>query len=145
MDISLEFLTQQLKGKDIRPSYQRIKVLEYLYKKGGHPTADEIFHELSAVIPSLSKSTIYNTLNTFVQAGLVRDIDIDKIENRYDIMLSNHGHFQCTSCGTIYNFNVTIDQVPIDGLNEFEITQKNVYFKGLCPACIKKSINEKKE
>jgi hypothetical protein len=41
------------------------------------------------------------------------------------------------TCGTIYNFKVNIDQVPIDGLNQFEITQKNVYFKGLCPNCLK--------
>jgi len=144
MDITLEFLTQQLKGKGIRPSYQRIKVLEYLYQKEGHPTVDEIFHALSAVIPSLSKSTIYNTLYTLVEAGLVRDVDIDRIENRYDIILSSHGHFQCNTCGKIYNFNVIIDQVPVDGLEEFEITQKNVYFKGLCPACNKQIKNEKR-
>ena len=144
MDISLDFLTQQLKGKGIRPSYQRIKVLEYLYQKEGHPTVDEIFHALSAVIPSLSKSTIYNTLYTLVEAGLVRDVDIDRIENRYDIVLSSHGHFQCNICGKIYNFKVIIDQVPVDGLEEFEITQKNVYFKGLCPACNKQIKNEKR-
>jgi len=137
MDFSLEFLTRQLKGKDIRPSYQRIKVLEYLYKKGGHPTADEIYHELSNDIPSLSKSTIYNTLYTLVDAGLVHDVEIDKNENRFDITLSDHGHFQCKACGMIFNFEITIDQVPVVGLDQFEITQKNVYFKGLCPACSK--------
>ncbi len=119
-------------------------MLEYLYQKEGHPTVDEIFHALSAVIPSLSKSTIYNTLYTLVEAGLVRDVDIDRIENRYDIVLSSHGHFQCNICGKIYNFKVIIDQVPVDGLEEFEITQKNVYFKGLCPACNKQIKNEKR-
>jgi Fur family transcriptional regulator, peroxide stress response regulator len=95
MDVSIEFLTEQLKGKDIRPSYQRIKVLEFMYHVGGHPTADEIFRALSADIPSLSKGTIYNTLHTLVEAGLVRDVGIDETEKRYDITLSNHGHFQC--------------------------------------------------
>ena len=145
MDVSIEFLTEQLKGKDIRPSYQRIKVLEYMYRTGGHPTVDEIFSALSAEIPSLSKGTIYNTLHTLVEAGLVRGVDIDETEKRYDITLSNHGHFQCEACGTIYNFKVIIDQVPIDGLDQFEITQKNVYFKGLCPNCLKQSKSAEKE
>jgi Fur family transcriptional regulator, peroxide stress response regulator len=144
MDVTLEFLTEQLKNKNIRPSYQRIKVLEYLYLKGGHPTVDEIFRSVSVDIPSLSKVTIYNTLHTLVDAGLVRVVDIDETEKRYDITLTNHGHFQCEACGTIYNFQVNIDQIPIDGLNQFEITQKNLYFKGLCPNCLKRSTNDKR-
>lgn len=136
MNVSIEFLTEQLKSKKIRPSYQRIKVLEYMYQKGGHPTVDEIFQALSASIPSLSKVTIYNTLHTFVEAELVRVVDIDGVEKRYDITLTNHGHFRCEACGTIYNFQVNIDQVPVERLDQFKITQKNVYFKGLCPNCL---------
>jgi Fur family peroxide stress response transcriptional regulator len=139
MDIRLEFLTEQLKSKGIRPSYQRIKVLEYLYQKGGHPTVDAIFCALSADIPSLSKVTIYNTLRTLVEAGLVQVVDIDDTEKRFDITLTSHGHFQCEACGTIYNFQVNIDQIPIDGLDHFEITQKNIYFKGLCSNCLSQS------
>jgi Fur family transcriptional regulator, peroxide stress response regulator len=145
MDISIKFHTEQLKSKGIRPSYQRIKVLEYLYQKGGHPTVDEIFRALSADIPSLSKVTIYNTLHTLVEAGLVQVVDIDETEKRFDITLTSHGHFQCKACGTIYNFQVNIDQIPIDGLNQFEITQKNIYFKGLCPNCLAQSNSRKKE
>jgi Fur family transcriptional regulator, peroxide stress response regulator len=145
MDVSIEFLTEQLKSKDIRPSYQRVKVLEYMYHKGGHPTVDEVFRALSADIPSLSKGTIYNSLHTFVDAGLVQVVDIDETEKRYDITLTSHGHFQCEVCGTIYNFQVNIDQVPIDGLNQFEITQKNIYFRGLCPNCLDLPISRKKE
>jgi Fur family peroxide stress response transcriptional regulator len=136
MDVSIEFLTNQLKSKGIRPSYQRIKVLEFMHQKRGHPTVDEIFRALSADIPSLSKVTIYNTLRTFVETGLLRVVDIDDGEKCYDITLSNHGHFQCEVCGTIYNFQVNIDQIPIGGLEEFMIKQKNVYFKGLCPNCL---------
>jgi Fur family peroxide stress response transcriptional regulator len=138
MDISIEFLTKTLTNRGIRPSYQRIKVLEYLYRKGGHPTVDEIFRALSPEIPSLSKVTIYNTLHTFVDAGMARVVDIDDSEKRYDVTLSNHGHFLCESCGTIFNFSVDIDQIPIQGLSKFEIKEKNIYFKGLCPNCVSK-------
>lgn len=136
MDISIEFLTGQLNRSRIRPSYQRVKVLEYMYLNAGHPTVDEIYRALSASIPSLSKVTIYNTLHTFVKTGLLREVHIDGTEKRYDLNLDNHGHFQCEACGSIYNFQVNIEQYPVQGLDEFKIKEKNVYFKGLCPNCI---------
>ena len=139
MNVPIESLIEQLTGKGIRLSFQRIKVLEYLYQKGGHPTVDEIFRTLSPDIPSLSKVTVYNTVHTLVDAGLVRVLDIDDTEKRYDVTLSNHGHFKCNRCGTIYNFQVEIDRVPIEGLDRFEITQQNVYFKGVCPNCLNES------
>ena len=139
MNASFTLLTNKLSGRGIRPSYQRIKVLEYLYQKGGHPTVDEIYRALSPEIPPLSKVTIYNTLHIFAEAGLVRIVDIDDAEMRYDITLSDHGHFQCEACGTIFNFDVDIDQIPIEGLNQFDITKKDIYFRGLCPNCITQS------
>jgi Fur family transcriptional regulator, peroxide stress response regulator len=145
MEISFQSLTKQLTSMGIRPSYQRLKVLEYLYKKGGHPTVDEVFRALSPEIPSLSKVTIYNTLHTFVNKGLARLVDIDGAELRYDITLANHGHFLCESCGTIYNFEVDIDQIPVGGLAQFRVNQKNIYFKGLCPNCLSASYETKKE
>jgi len=48
--------------KDIKPSYQRIKIFEYLYHEMNHPTADVIFKNLVNDIPTLSKTTVYNTL-----------------------------------------------------------------------------------
>ena len=135
LSVSIQTLTNLLALNGIRPSYQRLRVLEYLHQKKGHPTVDEIFHSLSPDIPSLSKTTIYNTLHTFVEAGLVRLVSINDDEMRYDILISDHGHFQCEACGTIYDFEVDIDCIPIYELDRFEIKEKNVYFKGLCPSC----------
>jgi Fe2+ or Zn2+ uptake regulation protein len=145
METSIESLSNLLKGKGIRPSYQRVKILEYLYRKGGHPTADEVFRTLSPEIPSLSKVTIYNTLHTFIEAGLVRVVDIDESEMRYDVILSNHGHFLCETCGTIYNFKAEIDQLSFEDLNSFMIKEKNIYFKGLCPNCFNNPSEIEKE
>jgi len=141
MGLSSEALADKLHRKGIRPSYHRIRVLEYLYQqKEGHPTADEVFDALSRDIPSLSKTTVYNALHTFVEAGLTRVVDIDEVEARYDITLSDHGHFKCTACGAITNFAVDIDRMTISGLDQYHINEKNVYFKGLCPNCMNQQI-----
>jgi len=143
MEITTEFLTDELTKRGIRASYQRIRVLACLYQKDAHPTVEDIFQALSPEIPSLSKATIYNTLHTFIDAGMVRIVGIDDTETRYDIMLYNHGHFKCEACGAISNFEIPIDDVPVTGLKEYEIKEKNVYFKGLCPSCLNKLKSKK--
>jgi len=131
----IAFLKNELSSKCLRPTYLRLRVLESLHQGGTHPTVDEIYRVLLPEIPSLSKATIYNSLNTFVEVGLVRTVGIDGSQMRYDITLADHGHFQCEACGTIVNFAIDIERVLIDELSPFEIHEKNVYVKGFCPNC----------
>lgn len=136
MGLSSESLADILHRKNLRPSYHRIRVLEYLYRqKDGHPTVDEIFDALSPEIPSLSKTTVYNTLHNLVEAGLARAVSIDGVQTRFDGTVSSHGHFKCDSCGAIINFPIDFDRLAIAGLDEFDVTQKDVYFRGQCPEC----------
>ncbi|MFW0968438.1 MAG: Fur family transcriptional regulator [Thermacetogeniaceae bacterium] len=84
MDPTFENLKQELKKKNISLSYQRLKVLEYLTQNRCHPTVEQIFTELQKEIPTLSKTTVYNTLRILAEAGLVKVITIDERESRYD-------------------------------------------------------------
>lgn len=129
-------LSNELKKRGIRPSYQRIKVLDYLMHNQCHPTVDQIFNDIKNSVPTLSKSTIYNTLNLFNKSKLVRVINIEDNETRYDTIIKNHGHFKCDSCKTIYDFSINIDDFTTEELNNFVINDKNVYFKGICPRCL---------
>jgi len=129
-------LSTTLINNYIRPSFQRIKVLEYLIKNQFHPTVDRIFKDLQNEIPTLSKSTVYNTLDLFVSVGLVRVLTIEDNETRYDIVTENHGHFKCEECGAIYNFKVDIDLLTTDELTGFKVQDRNVYFKGVCSKCL---------
>ena len=137
MKPSFEDLKQELKIKNINLSYQRLKVLEYLSQNQCHPTVEQIYTDLQNDIPTLSKTTVYNTLRILVDAGIVRVITIEDNETRYDIEVENHGHFKCESCGTIYNFSIDIDSLTSVDLDNFRISDKNVYFKGICPRCFR--------
>ncbi len=136
MDPTFENLKQELKKKNISLSFQRLKVLEYLTQNRCHPTVEQIFTELQKDIPTLSKTTVYNTLRILAEAGLVKVITIDERESRYDIDTEDHGHFKCESCGTIFDFPIDIDFMIPEGLSNFKINDKNVYFKGICPRCL---------
>ena len=78
-------------------------VLQYLQNNPCHPTADMILSEIRHDVPTLSKSTVYKTLNTFVDANILREITIEDNEIRYEYNLFDHGHFKCEKCGRIRN------------------------------------------
>lgn len=137
MNKTFDELTNKLKEKNIRLSHQRLKVLEYMSSNRTHPTVDQIYSDLQKEVPTLSKTTIYNTLNTLMDAGLVKLVNIDNNETRYDAITDDHGHFKCESCGEVFDFDLDFNLFSIEGLNNFEVNHKDVYFKGLCPGCIK--------
>ena len=129
-------ITTELVNKNLRPSIQRIKILEYLIKNQCHPTVEQIFKDLQSEIPTLSKTTIYNTMNLFLKVGLVKVLTIEDNETRYDIITETHGHFKCGECGAISNFNIAIESIEIEELIGCKIVEKNVYFKGVCSKCL---------
>lgn len=141
MKANYENLVRELKNKKIRLSHQRLKVLEYLNENRTHPTVDEIHRDLYKEIPTLSKTTIYNTLNALVEAGMVRIVSLGNNESKYDIVREDHGHFKCESCGEIYDFEVKMESLELDELQNFKVHKKDVYFSGLCPRCLNKAKN----
>lgn len=141
---TIKQITERLKSNKIQPSLQRIKILEYLENHPVHPTADAIYHDLKPEIPTLSRSTVYNTLDLLHHAGLIRIISIDQGEKRYDAVVADHGHFRCEICGRITNFAVEMDNIAPASLDGFLIQDKNIYFKGVCAPCLE-SNHQKRE
>lgn len=141
MNQEIDYFVKMLAEKNIKPSYQRIKILQYINENLNHPTIDNIFNSLIKEIPTLSKATVYNTMELLKGASLVKVINIENNETRYDSKVHNHGHFKCESCGTIYDFEVDIDNLVVKSLEYFKINDKNIYFKGICAKCQEKNKN----
>lgn len=137
-----ENLTSELKEKHIRLSHQRIMVLDYLNRNHTHPTADQIYLALQKEIPTLSRTTVYNTLNSLAEAKMVHTLTIGSHEKRYDIVTETHGHFKCEKCGMIVDFSVNPDSISLSELQGYQINQKNITIIGICPKCINnKTVN----
>jgi Fe2+ or Zn2+ uptake regulation protein len=127
-----------LTENEIKPSYQRIKIFEYLYQEMNHPTVDLIYKTLAPEIPTLSKTTVYNTLKLFVDKGITSTVTIENNEVRYDAELTLHGHFKCNICGVIVDVPLNIQQLKLNELEHFKIEETNVYLKGKCNKCLTK-------
>lgn len=133
--LSVQKISDKLLKQNIKPSFQRIKIYEFLLNNNIHPNIEIIYNNLSSKIPTLSKTTIYNTLKNFEKKGLIMSVNIDEKEIRYDAILKTHGHFKCEKCGKIYDFDYNHDKLKINGLPEFEITKTDLNIKGVCPKC----------
>ncbi len=128
-------VAKYLRQMGIRPSVQRIQIFEYLQHSDNHPTVDEIYRQLSPDVPTLSKTTVYNTLGLFVEKGIVLQISIDGAESRYDARVDNHGHFMCERCGEVVDFTADFSNIVGEELAGCTINQKHLYIKGICSSC----------
>lgn len=128
-----------LKSKGIKPSYQRLKIYSFLVEHKIHPTVDIIYKNLCSEIPTLSKTTVYNTLNLFIEKKLVQKLIIEETETRYDTNTSMHGHFKCEKCGEVCDIFLDDDILLSKKLQGFKINETHIYFKGLCQKCSTKA------
>ncbi len=138
-EMKIDNIGDFLKSKNIKPSFQRIRIFEYLMNSIEHPTVDEIYKALIGEIPTLSKTTVYNTLNLFIEKRIVHMVTIEENEVRYDADVSDHGHFKCDICGKVYDFKANIIELDTDLSESFIINQKDIFFRGTCPSCSKKN------
>jgi len=135
-------LKQLLLEKGIKPTYQRIKILEYLIKNHTHPTVDMIFTALYDKVPTLSKTTVYNTLDVFNKNGIIAILTITGSEHRYDHKMEPHHHFLCKECGAIIDIEVKCPYLSKWATGEHRIEEVHGYFKGVCKDCLQKEENK---
>ncbi len=133
MHFTNDELIEYLRKNNIRPSNIRLKVLKYLLENRNHPTVEDIYHHIIHEIPTLSRTSIYNTVNLFKDRGIVNELSLNEKELRYDINTRLHGHFKCESCGNIYDFQVA-ENIG-DGLKGFVVYKKDINFYGICINC----------
>ena len=93
-----------LKNIDLKVTPQRIAVLEALQNLKDHPTADKIKEYVVKNHPNIAVGTIYKTLETFVEKGLVKKVKTEKDVMRYDSILEKHHHLYCEDTERIEDF-----------------------------------------
>ena len=120
----------------IKPSLQRIAIMEYLTEHLTHPTVDAIFNDLYPYIPTLSKTTVYNTLKLLEEQGVIQTISIDDKNLRFDVDISKHAHFKCKQCGNVSDFPINDNSdFKMNSHGDYIITDCQIYYKGYCEQC----------
>lgn len=128
-----------LRDRGIKASFQRIKIYDYLQNCYSHPSVSRIYEDLHPQIPSLSRATVYNTMNLFLEKKLVQVVNTEGAEARFDLADPHHGHFTCDSCGTIIDIPLTEAPPLPRNLEGFEVFETQLHFRGRCPQCSTKN------
>lgn len=124
-----------LKAHGIKPSLTRMMIFEYLKTAQKHPNVDEIYQALHPKIPTLSKTTVYNTLHLFTEKSVARAVMLKNQENRYDLATHPHAHFQCVECKEVFDVFMLPDIHLDDVLPHHEIHDISVLISGVCAFC----------
>ena len=139
----MDAVIQHLADHDVKPSFQRLAIMKYLMENKTHPTADMIFNDLYKQMPTLSKTTVYNTLKLLSEKGAILAIGIDEKNIRYDGDITPHAHFKCKGCGCIYDIPIEQNSsVFINGIGELIIDEVHVYYKGYCKECFEQKMQK---
>ena len=131
----MEQLKDNMIRKGLRPSLQRLKVLEYLMRHRTHPSAETIFLALRRAVPTLSRMTVYNSLHQLARHGLIAELTIVGNNNCYDFKCAGHPHFLCKVCTKVIDLEEVNFPKVKKTIGGNLIEEAHFYFKGLCRAC----------
>lgn len=134
-----EAIIKQLRAYGISPSPQRAAVYAYLLEHRTHPSAETIYHEIKKRLPTISLTTVYNTLKLLGAKGALQEVIIEDRELRFDGDTRKHAHFKCLKCGGLFDLfpeegREVAANIPLlpDG---FTVSELHLCLKGCCKDC----------
>jgi Fur family transcriptional regulator, iron response regulator len=115
MPIASAELTKKLRDAGLRPTRQRMALAGLLFSTGDrHVSAESLHDEATAAHVPVSLATVYNALNQFTEAGLLREVAIEGDRTYFDTNTSNHFHFFLEDKGELVDIGT--DKVEVMGL-----------------------------
>lgn len=124
----------------IQPSYTRIRIYEVLKLSEVHLSAEDIYIKLIDNIPTLSRTTVYNTLSLFAKKGIISEVPVYGKALKYDANNKAHGYFKCRICDGVFDIGAKEETFSKEG---YKVEKIDVFYYGICNKCAKK-LNEKK-
>ena len=136
-NLNRDELRQRLLEGGLKATLQRIVVFEAVMElHGHHPTAEDVYQRLKPANPTISLGTVYKTLDTFVETGLIRRALSEEGGKRYDANTHAHNHIFCSNTKEIVDFeDAELEQLLTDffsrrKLQNFEIKGFSVQLTG---------------
>lgn len=134
-----EELVSKLRARDCRLTPQRLALLRLLAADRGHPSASDLYAQLSAQFPTTSPATVYKTLNLLKEMDEVLELGFSDDDNRYDgTSPFPHPHLICVRCRQILDSSARLAQALVRNAAEgsgYQVVGHRLDIYGLCPDC----------
>ena len=130
-------LVSSLHGKGHKLTPQRREIIRLLSRSKSHPGAMEILRKVRRVLPRISMSTVYYTLDMMKKEGLIRELEYYDMGNRYEINVSDHINLVCTKCRKITDFTGDVPSFSraVEKETGFKSSSMRFEYYGTCRHC----------
>ena len=127
----------EMRGKGLRITRQRDAILDYLLSTDEHPSARRILDKVKKKVPGICLSTVYSTLAELSKHNIIKELNFDDMDNRYEGNISHHINLICVRCGKIGDYMTahTIDMEQIRQRTQFQPFQSRFELSGVCAGC----------
>lgn len=134
----VEEFSDSCQQRGLKVTHQRLEIFRELASTEEHPDAETIYQRVRDRLPSISRDTVYRTLSTLKEQGLIRRAEALAGPARFDANTQTHHHFICTECGAIKDFqSERLDQLPLPRkVKSFgQVLFAQVQVRGVCNSC----------
>ena len=141
-------MLRDLQAAGLKLTHQRIAIVRLFAGDETHPTAQDLFERLRATFPSMSFTTVYNTLNTLARAGLAGIVRLPGKRGdaaRFDPRTDPHHHAVCDGCGAVLDIGagtLSPTRAAITKLRRaapgFTVRAVERIYRGLCAQCARR-------
>ncbi len=130
-------LISSLRDRGYRLTPQRWEIIRLLARDISHPRAMDIFRKVRKIVPRISMSTVYYTLDMMKKEGLIRELEFYDRDNRYDINVSDHINLVCTRCRKITDFTGDLPSYSkaVEKETGFKPASMRFEYYGICREC----------
>lgn len=104
MKKSINHIKELLASHGLKATAQRMVIYNYLLDTYEHPTAEKVYEMVIGTLPTISLATVYKTLDTLAEAGIIRRVSNDGGRMRYDANVHSHNHIHCTNTEEIVDY-----------------------------------------
>ena len=135
---ALDTLLSRFRQNGLRITPQRRVILELLVDDDTHPTVEQVYRRVLAVMPDVSRTTVYNTFRELIDLGELRPVrDFSEDGQRYDTSNEVHHHLYCVECHQLVDIDRDFEEIslPPEEARGYRILSRQVTFYGICPDC----------
>jgi len=133
-------IDEQLRKHGMQVTAQRLAIMHVISSRS-HATAEQVAEDVRAIIGTVSRQAVYDTLGLLVEKRLIRRIQPAGSAALYeDRVGDNHHHLICRDCGVVVDIDCSVGAAPCltaDKAHGFAIDEAEVIHWGRCPSCRK--------
>ena len=134
----LQHLKQICDEAGIKLTHQRLEIFREMVSVSNHPSAEELHKKLQTRLPTIAIDTVYRTLATFDELGIIKKLHIMNEKTLFDANLDQHHHFICTRCKAVEDiYWPEFDNANLPALFKEigTIQSRHLELHGLCKNC----------